>query len=251
LETTWGAVTIVACPAQHVEAVLDVLEEFGLRPEFGGPGAADRPLEELILGEAYVDAEMTCGNSGVIAEDLAELTGVAAKLSEAPTAEFLGELHYVLPDGSLFAGDGDADANAVVTAPAWTVMRRHCVEESVRIAWALETEGWPAGLAGSNRVVAALCELVSVLCELVSVLDGAFGVRFALAYEALRRSLPEDLESRTLRRPVPGAEELRRRLEELRRRLDAQGGRGVDLAEEIDALAAAIDSREGDESVAD
>ena len=124
-DRTFASVTIVACPTEHIRAVLAVLDTYGLDLEFGA-GSRDHPLTAFVLGELYIDDQMACGSSSEIAGELAALAGVAFCVQEDPRYEWLGQLHYVLADGRAFWSEGDAQGNCVMTGSAYRSLRDSC-----------------------------------------------------------------------------------------------------------------------------
>ena len=114
-DTTAGQLELIACPPEHVSAVLDVINQYGLRRDYLARGDE----EVLVLCEEYADEVMLCGDADNIASALAELDGVAFLVSEDPKYEWLGDLHYRLPDGRSFSASSDADRQVVLTEGAY------------------------------------------------------------------------------------------------------------------------------------
>lgn len=110
-DTTWGALEVVACPPEHIAAVLAVVNEYGLTRDCFSHADED----VLVLCEEYQDMEMRCGASGEIADALSDLDGVAFYAAEDPKYEWLGEVHYRFADGRSFTGDSDAEGQVVLT----------------------------------------------------------------------------------------------------------------------------------------
>ena len=110
-DTTYGMVEVIACPAEHVASVLAVMNENGLRRDCFGL----RDETVLVLCDGYEDHDMRCGTTDDIDGALSELDGVAFRASEDPKYEWLGEVHYRLPDGRGFSGSSDADLQVVLT----------------------------------------------------------------------------------------------------------------------------------------
>lgn len=155
-DRTFANVTVVACPAEHIRAVLAILDTYGLDLEFGA-GSRDHPLPAFVLGEPYIDDQMACGSSSEIAGELAALDGVAFCVAEDPRYEWLGQLHYVLADGRAFRSEGDAQGNCVMTGSAYRSLRDSCPDPGT-LRDALDE-------AFGSRVVAEYEDLVGALSQ--------------------------------------------------------------------------------------
>lgn len=109
-DRTCGQVTIYACPPDQVNAVLDVLDQYGLY-EGDWEGTYPRePLTSLTLGEMYGDNQMSCGAADDIAAVLTDVApGAAFEVSEDPYADWLGSLNRYTP--SLGHWSAECDAN--------------------------------------------------------------------------------------------------------------------------------------------
>jgi hypothetical protein len=80
---------VISCPPEHVAAVLEVLNDYGLVPgsKLTEVGAVN---DELVLGEHYSAMEVSCGWVDEALPQLRDLDGVAYRISEDPKYEWLG-----------------------------------------------------------------------------------------------------------------------------------------------------------------
>lgn len=108
-DRTYHCLTIVDCPDDQADAVLEVIKDhFGFDLD-NEPG--------LRLGEAYEYEELYCGTSDLIAHDLiAKAPGASFRASEDPKYEWLGSVSWYTPDLGLFSHLSDANGQ-----PVWTV----------------------------------------------------------------------------------------------------------------------------------
>lgn len=107
-------ITIYDCPENEVNAVLDVLEEYGLAEDWDIRSASSLP--ELQLGETYVVNEASCGSSDEIATHLEnKAPGTSFEVWEDPKYEWLGSLNRYTPTLGAFGAECDADGQ-----PQWT-----------------------------------------------------------------------------------------------------------------------------------
>ena len=129
-DTTYGLLEVIACPAEHVAAVLAVANEYSLRRDCFGL----RDETVLVLCDGYEDHDMACGASGDIESALSELDGVAFRVSEDPKYEWLGDVHYRLPDGRGFSANSDADRQVVLTEAEYRRITESCDDAGLRAA---------------------------------------------------------------------------------------------------------------------
>lgn len=125
-EHTPYQLTVLDCPEAEREAVVGIINEYGLTPEWmGGPS-----IEELHLGLQYTDDSASFGIAPDLAALLIERAPGATWYGWAdPVDVWLGDLTMYTPTLGLFSNACDADGNAVFTADAV----RKAVEEATSI----------------------------------------------------------------------------------------------------------------------
>lgn len=112
-DRTYFQLTVHHCPEDQVGAVLDIIAEHGLHPEYEDGGPRE---DQLALGLTYMDDETRCGSADTIAHQLVEQAPQASfELWEDPKYEWLGDLRRYTPQLGVFAADCDSEGNAVFT----------------------------------------------------------------------------------------------------------------------------------------
>lgn len=93
-DRTWFQATIYDCPPNQAQAVLDLLDEYGVYPG----DDASVPDGHLALGTTYVNEEILCGSAQEIAARLQmDAPEAAWELWEDPKLEWLGDLRRYTP----------------------------------------------------------------------------------------------------------------------------------------------------------
>lgn len=112
MDRTHAQLTVYDCPLDQAQAVLDVIEQFGLHPEYDEP---DTPADNaLALGFSYMDHEMGCGSAQEISRTLQDVAPSASWLvSEDPFESYLGTVCAFTPDLGLWTNDCSAGGDAV------------------------------------------------------------------------------------------------------------------------------------------
>lgn len=140
-------VIVYSCPPERVSAVLEVLEEFGLGPEFVRPDdPTPRPVgtsRQLELCRGYIHSEISVGSSAEIA---AALPCEAAWKVWGPKYEHLGEVHLNHPDLGVFVADCDAQGHPVFTSETIDRLVERTAADRVQLGH-LTGRTWEAALA--------------------------------------------------------------------------------------------------------
>lgn len=102
------------CPASQAQAVIDLIDQHGLHPECDQPGQpAD---DQLGLGLAYMDHEVTCGSAQEISTHLQRVAPEASwEVHEDPAYEWFGDLYRFTPGLGVFTAECDAQGEPVFT----------------------------------------------------------------------------------------------------------------------------------------
>lgn len=134
-------IEIAECPEHEVEAVCDILEEYGLGWDDG-----------VHLGEQAMIEETSCGSSDEITSALREQApGTSFTVWEDPKYEWLGSLN-VVAEGRYFSAVCDSSGNAVWTSEQVLKM---CADwdsmSAVREALGFDIEERVAELAVANE----------------------------------------------------------------------------------------------------
>lgn len=112
---TAAQVVIYACPADQVDAVLDVLDQYDYAEDFDYALGHAR-TETLTLCTAYGDSEARLGTNDEIASALTELEGVAFAAWDDPKYEWLGQLTIHVPELGAYSAQCDANGTVVLDA---------------------------------------------------------------------------------------------------------------------------------------
>jgi hypothetical protein len=120
-DRTYGKMEVLACPPEHVGAVLDLINEYGLLRHTDS--SLGRPEDELVLGEDYTYEEMRCGAVADMASALRNFDGVACMVSEDPKYKWLGDVFYRLADGRTLHAEADATQNILLTESQYRSLR--------------------------------------------------------------------------------------------------------------------------------
>jgi hypothetical protein len=93
-DRTWLQATIHDCPPNQAQAVLDVLDEYGVHPDEDIPA----PDGHLTLGTTYVNQEILCGSAQEIAARLqVDAPAAAWELWEDPRLDWPGDIWRYTP----------------------------------------------------------------------------------------------------------------------------------------------------------
>jgi hypothetical protein len=111
-DRTCLSVIIYDCPTHRVNAVLDVLEQHGVDPEWGmgTAGVSGSSLDRLQLCTVYGEHEAIGDESEDVARELQQVAPEVSFLTWTdPKYEWLGSLVAYAPDLGEFTADCDAD----------------------------------------------------------------------------------------------------------------------------------------------
>lgn len=99
---------VLDCPLDQAQAVIDLIDQENLGLEFVED---DQPsTNQLGLGLAYINDEITCGSADLIAKHLQEIApGASWEVWEDPAYSWLGTLIRFTPDLGVFTADCDVD----------------------------------------------------------------------------------------------------------------------------------------------
>lgn len=107
-------ITVYDCPPDQVDAVLDLIADYGLWEGDFGMGVPE--LTELVLGVQYGGVEVYCGSSDEIALGLVEQApGASWEVWEDPKYEWLGSLNRYTPALGLWGAECDAEGQPQFT----------------------------------------------------------------------------------------------------------------------------------------
>lgn len=111
-DRTYFQLIVYACPPEQQEAVLDVIDEYGLTPE-----SAEAPEPRaLLLDERYVYDETALGTSSEVASNLMRRApSTAFECWEDPKYEYGGQIHRYTPELGLFEGDCNSEGQSYLT----------------------------------------------------------------------------------------------------------------------------------------
>lgn len=89
--------TIHACPPEQAQAVIDLIEQHNLHPEYDEESIPGDDV--LALGLPYMDNEITCGSAPEISKDIqAAAPGASFRVHEDPFGSWLGSTHLFTPE---------------------------------------------------------------------------------------------------------------------------------------------------------
>lgn len=111
-DRTHVSLTICDCPSDQARAVLDVIERFGLHPEYDEPDAPQDSVLALRLN--YMDHEIVCGSAQEISTMLQEVApGASFEVFEDPFDSYLGTVYRFTPGLGLWSADCCAGGDPV------------------------------------------------------------------------------------------------------------------------------------------
>jgi Protein of unknown function (DUF3145) len=117
-DTTNLQLTVHAAPPEQHQAILKVINAYGLGQDWGS-FAPDEGYTELELGVQYTDGQGVVGHASQIAAELIAAAPDATFIVwEDPAYEWLGAVSVYTPELGLFEADCDADGDPQLSGQA-------------------------------------------------------------------------------------------------------------------------------------